>query len=160
MKRNICGGDGISLGKEAGTKILELVMAWLRPQELANLACVSQFMATAVRNLTHRRMADAAQGLERWPVPVRNDLDSLRYPWFQYTPSCCRNASRYAHPWGVESDSCTEHGSVMRRCQEDLGIYPFSGVLSSVGCRIMAMVNMSYLTIRILRVPAGSQATE
>lgn len=26
--------------------------------------------------------------------------------------------------------------------------------------RIMAMVNMSYLTIRILRVPAGSQATE
>ncbi|XP_024402689.1 histone-lysine N-methyltransferase SUVR3 isoform X4 [Physcomitrium patens] len=73
MKRNICGGDGISLGKEAGTKILELVMAWLRPQELANLACVSQFMATAVRNLTHRRMADAAQGLERWPVPNHGD---------------------------------------------------------------------------------------
>lgn len=121
--------------RETAAKVLELVMAWLSPQELAALARTCRLMATSVRSLTLDRVADAAQGLERWPVPVRNDLDPCRYPWFQYTPSCCRSSSNPARPWGGVCDSCEEHGSVMRRCQEDLGIFPSSAILSSVGCR-------------------------
>lgn len=130
-------GDGILQERGWGVKVLELVIAWLSPQELTNLARTCRPMAITVRSLTQGRVADAAQGLERWPVPVRNDLDSCRYPWFHYTPSCCRPSSNFAHRWGGESSAFSkqEHRDVMRRCQEDLGIFPSSGILSSVGCR-------------------------
>ncbi|KAG0607975.1 hypothetical protein M758_8G068100 [Ceratodon purpureus] len=134
-RRDLSFGDGVAQEKEAGVKVLELVMAWLSPQELASLARTCQSMATTVRSLTRDRVADAAQGLERWPVLIRNELDSCRYPWFQYTPSCCRSSSNFVRPWGGGFGFCEEHGGVMRRCQEDLGIFPLSGILSSVGCR-------------------------
>jgi hypothetical protein len=127
--------SGVSQDREMGVKVLELVTAWLSPRELAALARTCHVMAASVRSLTRDRVADAAQGLERWAVPVRNELDSCRYPWFQYTPSCCLTSSALARPWGGELGSWEDHRGVMRRCQEDLGIFPLSGILSSVGCR-------------------------
>ena len=127
--------NGVGQERGTGVKVLELAMAWLAPQELAALARTCRLMATTVRSLTHDRVADAGQGLERWPVPVHNDLDSYRYPWFHYTPSCCRRSSNLPRPWGGGLGSCEERGGVMRRCQEDLGIFPLSGLLSSIGCR-------------------------
>lgn len=50
--------EGISLQE----RVLELVMEWLSPQELAMLARTSQALAKAVERLTQARVADAAQG--------------------------------------------------------------------------------------------------
>lgn len=72
--------DGVSIQERSKEEGLELVMQWLSPQELAPLARTSQALAKAVEGLTQARVADAAHGMERWPVPVRNDLDSCRYP--------------------------------------------------------------------------------
>lgn len=134
-KRDHVTTFGYELVHERVAKVLKYVLPSLSPEELANLAHTCRAMATAVRSLTQGRVADAAQGLERWPVPVRNDLDACRYPWFRYTPSCCRILN-FPHRWGVKSPEDQEHrDAVMRRCLEDIGIFPFSGILSSVGCR-------------------------
>lgn len=140
MLKGVDKGDNLiqwqQKDERTGLWALETAMAWLSPQELAHLACTCHAMATAVRTLTHSRTADAAQGLERWPVPVVNRLDSCRYPWFRYTPFCCRSFSS-AHNWGGEGEPSRKDFDVVKQeSQEDLGIFPRSGILgNAVGCR-------------------------
>lgn len=140
MSKGVGEGDGLvqwqQRDQRTSLRPLEMAMPWLSPQELAHVACTCHAMATAVRTLTHSRTADATQGLERWPVPVVNRLDSCRYPWFRYTPFCCRSFSS-AHTWGGEGEpSRKDFDAVKLECQEDLGIFPRSGILgNAVGCR-------------------------
>ncbi len=124
-------------------KGLEIVAAWLGPRELASLALTCRAMTKCVAELTERRVADVAQGLERWSVPVCNQFDSCRYPWFVYTPFCLLSTSRSSssfHSWGNESSSSSSSkeslfSDARKTCLKELGILPSTGILGTVGCR-------------------------
>jgi hypothetical protein len=126
-------------------KGLEIAAAWLGPRELASLALTCRAMTKCVAELTERRVADVAQGLERWSVPVCNQFDSCRYPWFVYTPFCLLSTSRSSssfHSWGNESSSSSSSSSkeslfsdARKTCLKELGILPSTGILGAVGCR-------------------------
>ncbi len=126
-------------------KGLEIAAAWLGPRELASLALTCRAMTKCVAELTERRVADVAQGLERWSVPVCNQFDSCRYPWFVYTPFCLLSTSRSSsssfHSWGNESSSSSSSSKeslfsdARKTCLKELGILPSTGILGAVGCR-------------------------
>ncbi|KAJ7534218.1 hypothetical protein O6H91_13G084000 [Diphasiastrum complanatum] len=98
----------------------EQVLPWLSPQDLALVACTCSHLARAVAAITRHRLSDAAQGLERCPVPILNTVDACLYPYFHYSPFCRPAASisrRFA--WGSSGSSCLNFLECKRICEDE-----------------------------------------
>lgn len=77
------------------------VLPWLRPRDVASLACTCSALAAAAASLTRLRVSDAARGLERFPVPIINTFDNLLYPFFSYSPFALLRLPPPLLPWGT-----------------------------------------------------------
>ncbi|KAF7030978.1 hypothetical protein CFC21_042389 [Triticum aestivum] len=86
----------------AVSELAELVLPWLPPPDLAAAASASHAMRAAASAVTAARAADSARGLEAFPAPFVNPIDSQPYSYFIYTPfSLIPSAASFnAQPWG------------------------------------------------------------
>ncbi|XP_039139640.1 LOW QUALITY PROTEIN: histone-lysine N-methyltransferase SUVR3 [Dioscorea cayenensis subsp. rotundata] len=77
----------------------ELVFPWLPPAVLAAAATACKLFNTIAASITTRRSADATRGLERYPIPFSNPIDSQPYSYFLYSRSAILR-SPSSQPWG------------------------------------------------------------
>ncbi|KAJ0982567.1 hypothetical protein J5N97_010822 [Dioscorea zingiberensis] len=80
----------------------ELVLPWLPPADLAAAAIACKPFSLVAASITARRSADAARGLERYPIPFSNPLDSQPYSYFLYSRSPILRFPS-SQPWGGDA---------------------------------------------------------
>ncbi|KAJ4763748.1 Histone-lysine N-methyltransferase SUVR3 [Rhynchospora pubera] len=83
-----------------------LVLPYLSPRDLAASACACRTLSLIASGVTSRRTADAARGLERYPIPFGNATASPQpYSYFLYTPHPILSpspSSSFSQSWGGE----------------------------------------------------------
>jgi len=78
----------------------DLVLPWLPPRSLASIASACKALRLLTKKITALRIADAARGLEKYPVLVLNSVDDNLYPYFLYTPTSIPAVSSPKQQWG------------------------------------------------------------
>ncbi|GLJ36041.1 hypothetical protein SUGI_0723140 [Cryptomeria japonica] len=80
-----------------------LVIPWLPPQSIASFSLTCRTFRSLSKTITARRVADAARGLEKYPVLVSNSVDNILYPYFIYTNTSIPSISSPIQQWGHEA---------------------------------------------------------
>lgn len=65
----------------------ELILPYLDPVGLACISSTCKALNTISKAVISRRSCDASRGLERFPIPYINSIDSQPYAYFTYTPT-------------------------------------------------------------------------
>ncbi|KAL5547167.1 hypothetical protein UlMin_006854 [Ulmus minor] len=112
----------------------ELVLPWLTPSELANIALTSKPFYLLSKSITSRRSFDASRGFESPPIPFINLVDDHPYAFFFYTPSQILSSQfPQRQSWGFVSASKTS--SVARIGALSVSLVDESGEnVSGCGC--------------------------
>lgn len=91
-KRKECDNSGLEWA--------DLVLPWLPARSLASIASSCKALRSLANKVTALRIADAARGLEKYPIPVSNSVDDTLYPYFLYTPNSIPTVSSPKQQWG------------------------------------------------------------
>ncbi|KAH9290197.1 hypothetical protein KI387_034314 [Taxus chinensis] len=102
-----------------------VVFPWLSPQSIASLARTCSSFRSLSKTITTHRIADAARGLEKYPVPVSNPVDNILYPYFLYTPTSIFSISSPKQQWGHETSADP---------QQTKSLISDSEILEGTGC--------------------------
>ncbi|KAK8942399.1 Histone-lysine N-methyltransferase SUVR3 [Platanthera zijinensis] len=79
----------------------ELVLPWLPPPALSAASSTCRSFRVAAAAVTSRRVADAARGLETYPIPFCNPTsDSPPYFYFLYSRFSFSSIPTSSQPWG------------------------------------------------------------
>lgn len=65
----------------------ELILPYLDPVGLACISSACRALNTISKAITSRRSFNASRGLEKFPIPYVNSIDSQPYAYFTYTPT-------------------------------------------------------------------------
>lgn len=65
----------------------ELILPYLDPVGLACISSTCRDLNAISKAITSRRSCDASRGLEKFPIPYINSIDSQPYAYFTYTPT-------------------------------------------------------------------------